>query len=46
MVQLVEHSGVMISHQAELNRTGSVHGFSCASLHWLSQISHINAILL
>lgn len=43
---LVEDNGVMFSHQTELNRTGSVHGFSCTSLHWLSQISHINATLL
>lgn len=43
---LVECNGAMFSHQAELNRTGSVRGFSCTSLHWLSQISHVNATLL
>ena len=43
---LVECNGVMFCHQTELNRTGSVHRFSCTSLHWLSQISHINATLL
>lgn len=43
---LVEGDGVMFTHQAELNRAGSVHGFSCTSLHWLSQISPINATLL
>lgn len=40
---LVEGHGVMFTHQAELNRAGSVHWFSCTSLHWLSQISPINA---
>lgn len=43
---LVEDNGVMFTHQAELNRAGSVHGFSCTSSHWLSQISPINATLL
>lgn len=42
---LVEGNGVMFTHQAELNRAGPVHGFSCTSLHWLSQISPINATL-
>lgn len=42
---LVEGNGVMFTQQAELNRAGSVHGFSCTSLHWLSQISPINATL-
>lgn len=43
---LAEGNGAMFRHQTELNRAGSVHGFSCTSLHWLSQISHINATLL